>query len=274
MRCPSCGAEASGKFCSSCGEALSLESCPSCGVSVLPGSRFCTGCGTALAEGETPKKAPGSSVPGTGVPGTGASATGPGGQNLVWWVVGGLMVIVLFSLGYPALTSGPSAPGPAGAPPGMGGGAGTAGAVDLTTMSLEEQGRILFNRVMTSSSAGDTADVTFFLPKALVIYDQLDPPDPDGLYHFALLHQVGGDFEAALVTAERGLADVPDYLLLLAVVGESSAASGDLEGAREAYQHFLDAYETEMGLMRPGYEHHQAIFPVYRDAAEAFLNQG
>ena len=141
-------------------------------------------------------------------------------------------------------------------------------------MSLEEQGTILFNRVMASSSAGDTADVTFFLPKALVIYGQLDPTDPDGLYHFALLHQVGGDFEAALVTAQRGLADVPDYLLLLAVVGESSAASGDMEGARGAYQHFLDVYETEMGLMRPGYEHHQAIFPVYRDAAEAFLSQG
>ena len=141
-------------------------------------------------------------------------------------------------------------------------------------MSLEEQGTVLFNRVMASSAAGDSADVSFFLPKALTIYGQLDPSDPDGLYHFALLYQVGGDFESALSTAQRGLADVPDYLLLLAVVGESSAASGDMEGAREAYQHFLDVYETEMGLMRPGYEHHQAIFPVYREAAEAFLSQG
>jgi tetratricopeptide (TPR) repeat protein len=156
----------------------------------------------------------------------------------------------------------------------MGGGAGNAGLVDLTTMSLEEQGTILFNRVMASSSAGDTADVTFFLPKALIIYGQLDPSDQDGLYHFALLHQVGEDYEAALATARRGLADVPDYLLLLAVVGEASAASGDMEGAREAYQHFLDVYDTEMGLMRPGYEHHQTIFPVYREAAAAFLNQG
>lgn len=182
------------------------------------------------------------------------------------------MVILLFVLGYPALTGDPAAPGAP--PPGMGGGSGNAGPVDLTTMSLEEQGRILFNRVMTSSSAGDTADVAFFQPKALVIYRQLDPTDPDGLYHYALLHQVGGDYEAALATAQRGLADVPDYLLLLGVVGESSVASGDMEGAREAYQHFLDVYDTEMGLMRPGYEHHQPIFPIYRDAAAAFLNQG
>jgi tetratricopeptide (TPR) repeat protein len=166
----------------------------------------------------------------------------------------------------------------------MGEGSGNSGLVDLTTMSLEEQGTILFNRVMASSSAGDTADVAFFQPKALVIYGQLDPTDPDGLYHYALLHQVGGDYEAALATARRGLAEMPDYLLLLAVVGESSVAAGDMEGAREAYQHFLDVYDAEMGLidvfdadmglMRPGYEHHQAIFPVYRDAAEAFLNQG
>lgn len=276
MQCSSCGAEASGKFCSSCGEALSLESCPSCGGSVLPGTRFCTGCGNALDEGLKPIQASGSGRPGTGagVSQKDPAATGPGSQKLVWWAVAGIMVILLFSLGYPAVTGGPPAPGTGGAPPGMGGGSEPAGAVDLTTMSLEEQGTILFNRVMASSSAGDTADVSFFLPKALTIYAQLDPSDPDGLYHFALLHQVGEDFEAALVTARRGLVDVPDYLLLLAVVGESSVASGDMEGAREAYQHFLDVYETEMGLIRPGYEHHQAIFPVYREAAEAFLNRG
>lgn len=184
------------------------------------------------------------------------------------------MVVLLFVLGYPALTGNPGETGPNGTPPGMGGGSGNASAVDLSTMSLEEQGTILFNRVMASSSAGDTADVAFFQPKAIVVYGELNPTDPDGLYHYALLYQVGEDYEAALATAQRGLADVPDYLLLLAVVGESSAASGDMEGAREAYQHFLDVYETEMGLMRPGYEHHQAIFPVYRDAAEAFLSQG
>jgi tetratricopeptide (TPR) repeat protein len=184
------------------------------------------------------------------------------------------MMILLFFLGYPALTNTPPVSGAGDPPPGMGDGSGNATTVDLTTMSLEEQGTVLFNRVMASSAAGDTADVSFFLPKALTIYGQLDPSDPDGLYHFALLYQVGGDFETALATAQRGLAEVPDYLLLLAVVAESSAASGDREGARDAYQHFLDVYETEMGLMRPGYEHHQAIFPVYREAAEAFLSQG
>jgi tetratricopeptide (TPR) repeat protein len=141
-------------------------------------------------------------------------------------------------------------------------------------MSLEEQGTVLFNRVMRSNSAGDTADVTFFLPKALVIYEQLNPSDSDGLYHYALLHQVGGDHQAAIAKAQEGLAQVPDYLLLLAVAAEASAALGDESGARELYGHFLDVYDTEMGLMRPGYEHHQAIFPAYREAAQTFLNPG
>ncbi len=146
--------------------------------------------------------------------------------------------------------------------------------MDLTTMSLEEQATILFNRVMASNSAGDTADVEFFQPKALVILEQLNPTDPDGLYHYALIHEVGGDYEAALAKAQEGLAQVPDYLLLLAVAAEASASLGDEEGAREFYRHFLEVYDTEMQILRPGYEHHQPIFPVYKAQAEEFLNRG
>jgi tetratricopeptide (TPR) repeat protein len=141
-------------------------------------------------------------------------------------------------------------------------------------MPLEEQATILFNRVMASNSSGDTSDVAFFLPKALVIFEQLNPADPDGIFHFALLHQVAGDHEAALAKAREGLAQVPDYLLLLAAAAESSAALGDEDAARDLYRHFLEVYDQEMSLMRDGYEHHQRIFPAYRAEAEAFLNPG
>ena len=183
-------------------------------------------------------------------------------------------MVVLFALGYPVLTRSNGQGGVGAAPQGMGGAPGSAGAVDLTTLSLEEQGTILFNLVMTASSAGDTAEVSFSLWKALVIYGELNPTDPDGLYHYALLHQVGEDFQAALAKAQEGLAQVPDYLLLLAVAADASAKLGDDAGARGLYSHFLDVYETEMPLMRPGYEDHQAIFPVYRAAAQAYLNPG
>jgi len=262
MKCPSCGAAASGNFCASCGNPLNAKKCPSCGAAVPPGSRFCTGCGNTLSGGGGAKN-------------RGAQSSTPGGNtNLAWWVAGALMVVVLIALGYPVLTRGNGPAGGGAAPPGMGGATGGVGAVDLTTMSTKEMGDTLFNRVMRSSSVGDTAGVAFWLPKALIIYEQLAPTDPDGLYHYALLYQVGGDFEAALAKAEEGLAQIPDYLLLLAVAAEASVGLGDLAGARELYSHFLDVYDAEMGLLRPGYEHHQNIFTVYRDEAQAFLSSG
>jgi tetratricopeptide (TPR) repeat protein len=183
-------------------------------------------------------------------------------------------MVVLVALGIPVLTRGPAPVGGPQTPADMGGATGGGNVVDLTTMSLEDQGTLLFNRVMTSNSNGDTADVEFFLPKALVIYEQLNPADADGRYHYALLYQVGGDFEAALAKAREGLEEIPDYLLLLAVAGEASASLGDDTGAREYYSRFLEVYDAEMALMRPGYEHHQSIFPVYRDEARAYLGVG
>lgn len=183
-------------------------------------------------------------------------------------------MVVLVAVGYPVLTRKNSQPGGSGAPAGTGATTGGSGLVDLTTMSLEEQGTILFNRVMSSNGAGDTADVEFFLPKALIIYEQIAPTDPDGIYHYALLYQVGGDYEAALAKAGEGLAEVPDYLLLLAVAAESSANMGDSTTARDFYTRLLNAYDAEIEIMRPGYEHHMTILPAYRDEARAFLSSG
>jgi hypothetical protein len=224
-----------------------------------------------------------SSGKGDGLPGGPAGTRGEGqadqGGNatVAWWVAGALLVVVLIALGYPVLTRGSGPAGGAGGsttPPGMGGAPGNASGVDLTTMTLEEQGTILFNRVMSSSSSGDTADVEFFLPKALVIYEQLDPSDPDGLYHYALLHMVGEDFEAALEKVAEGLAQVPDYVLLLGVGAEAAAANGETATARELYTHLLDVYEAELRESRVGYDHHQPMFPAYRSAAERFLGRG
>jgi tetratricopeptide (TPR) repeat protein len=163
-------------------------------------------------------------------------------------------------------------PGGNAVPPGGMGGSGGAAPVDLSTMTLEEQGTVLFNRVMSSSSNGDVADVEFFLPKALFIYEQINPTDPDGLYHYALLSMVGEDYEAALERVREGLAQVPDYVLLLGVGAEAAVSLGDSTLARDYYTHLVDVYDDELRLSRPGYEHHQPMFPAYRAAAESFLN--
>ncbi len=202
---------------------------------------------------------------------------------MAWWVAGALLAVTLVALGYPVLTRGtgsgmggsgaPPGTGGSGAPPGMGGSGTDSGLVDLTAMTLEEQATILFNRVMSSNSAGDTADVEFFLPKALTIHEQLNPTDPDGLYHFALLHMVDEDYASALDKAREGLAEVPDYLLLLGVAAEASLGMGDDEAAREYYAHLLDVYDAEVGMSRIGYDHHQPMFPAYREEARAFLGR-
>lgn len=283
MKCPSCGAEASGKFCSACGGPLKVEKCSSCGASMPPGGKFCTNCGKSSSKagkGPGAGKGGGGGSKGRQGPATDQENSVPAGNStMAWWVAGALLVVTLVALGYPVLTRGSGGGvgggmGGAGAPPGMGGGGSSAGAVDLTTMSLEEQGTILFNRVMSSSSNGDIADVEFFQPKALVIYEQLNPLDLDGLYHYALIHMVGEDYEAALAKAQQGLADVPDYLLLLGVAAEASIGLGDTEGARGFYTHLLEVYDTELGMTRIGYDHHQPMFPAYREEAQAFLNQG
>jgi len=259
MKCSACGAEASGNFCASCGTPLGEKSCSSCGAKLQPGSRFCTACGTPL-----------SGDPGRG----GGGGTGGEGSKLAWWMAGVFLVLLLGALGYPILTRDDGMSQGGQVAPGMGGESGGAGLVDLTTMPLGEQATTLFNRVMASNSAGDTADVNFFLPKALVIHEQLNPTDPDGIYHFALLHQVGGDFEAALSKAQEGLADAPDYLLLLAVAAEASSNLGDAAQAAEYYQRFVAVYDREIALARLGYDHHQPILPVYREEALAYLNEG
>ncbi len=184
-------------------------------------------------------------------------------------------MVVLVAVGYPILSrNGGDGDGGGGVAPPAGMGGSGAGAVDLTTMSLEEQATVLFNRVMTSNSTGDTADVAFFLPKALIIHEEVSPTDPDGIYHYALLHMVGEEYEAALAKAQEGLAQVPDYLLLLAVSAEAKLALGDAAGAREIYGHLVEVYDSEIALMRPGYDHHSRILPAYLEEAQAFLRGG
>jgi len=198
------------------------------------------------------------------------------GKNVVWMAAGGLLLLIILAVGFPVLSRSSGGAGPSGVDmaPGMGGMPTGSGITDLTALPLEEQALILFNRVMMSNSAGNVSDVAFFLPKALVLHEQVSPTDPDGLYHHALLLMLAEDNEGALGKALQGLQEVEDYLLLLAVAGEASANLGDSAAARGFYAHFLEVYEVEMALMRFGYDHHQAILPIYREAAVAFLGGG
>lgn len=264
--CPRCGAGVSeGSFCSQCGASLTSRSCPQCGADAPPGDRFCTRCGGPLAEGAAGG-------------GAGMEEEGVGDGNLGWWVAGLLLVALILFLLVPVLQPdrGRQVGPPGGGMPAAGGAGqlGPAPNVDLTTMTPREAADRLFDRVMRAAEAGDSTEVAMFLSMAIDSYERARPLDADGLYHLSLLHQTGGDAEAALETAREGLEEHPDHLLLLGAAAESARELGDSATAREHYSHLLEVWDEERESGLEDYEVHSAILPRIRDDAETFLDGG
>ena len=94
-----------------------------------------------------------------------------------WWIAGiamfGLIVVVGWSMVRPGPppTPGGGPAAPAGAPA-----AGQA-PVDLSSMSPLDAANRLFNRVMTTLEAGDTAGALGFQPMAVQAYEMIEPLD-------------------------------------------------------------------------------------------------
>lgn len=128
---------------------------------------------------------------------------------------------------------------------------------DLSSMTPIEAADRLFQRVMTAVETGDETTVGQFLPMALQAYELARPLNADGTYHLATLQRAAVDFEGSLATAQEGLTEAPDHLLLLAAAGEASEGLGDMDAARLYWQHFLDAYESERVRQLAEYEAHE-----------------
>jgi tetratricopeptide (TPR) repeat protein len=235
MRCPSCGAEASGKYCANCGASLAKEKCRGCDRPLGPGIRFCPHCGEAV-----------------GVP----SRTG---ENVAWYVAGAAMLVLIIILALNLF--GDRTPEPLVAP-GMP--LGTPGPFEGT---MREQADRLFNRIMTQLAAGDSTQALFFVPMALEAYEAARPLDDDGLYHLAILYNAAGDPARGREVAGEILAGNPDHLLGLAAAGEAALLQGDSAAARSHYERFLQAYPTESVRPLPEYVDHAAILPQYRETA-------
>jgi len=173
IQCPSCGQSAAGKFCSHCGTSI-VSACPSCGTTVKPGSRACQECGTAL---------------------TAAVARAPwNAQTIVPWAALGIASLALaiallswFDRGGGAVQPAPvrfsqSSSAPLSAPGEL---------PDLASMSPREAADRLFNRVMTASENGDSAEALRFAPMALQAYNDLGTLDNDARYHARKPYQRG-----------------------------------------------------------------------------------
>ncbi len=244
MRCPNCQTESNGRFCPNCGTTLESAGCPACGAPLTAGARFCTRCGKAVRGGG----GSGSTVP------------------LAWVVAGAAVIIAAVAILMPRNGGGtPAGAAPMSAAPFAGetGGA----AADPLSGTPREQADRLFNRIMTEKSNGNTDQAVFFTPMALQAYQMAEPLDIDGLYHVSLIKAVAGDFMGAEETARQILDAVPTHLLGLAALAEAALGAGDTATAKDAYNKFLDNYDTERVKTLQEYQDHAPILETYEQDA-------
>jgi hypothetical protein len=240
------------------------------------GGRFCNKCGAKLAAGtaycnQCGAKAPGGGRVPTGSPSRGAAlAETFGGGNAPWWIAGvamfGLILVVGWSMVRP---QGPAAPG------GMSGGGvdpNRPGTTDISQMSPRDAADRLFDRVMRTISAGDTAGALGFQPMAVQAYELVGDLDLDGMFHLALLQQLT-DPAATLATAKRMLEAEPDHILGLGMAGEAAVAMGEQATAREYFEHLLRVYDTQFARNLVEYDAHRNLMTQFKAAAEAFVGR-
>jgi hypothetical protein len=263
IACPSCGTAAQGRFCPSCGASLLPRACPRCATAVRATAKFCHRCGASVT-GEP-------DVPG---PMVGATNRTP------WLVLGILLIAVISAITWtginknnppaaPIMPNAGNADGSAGAPfaggGGAGQGAGGAGNVDIASMSPEERFNRLFDRVMRSMAAGDTAAAKQFAPMAVMAYGMLPQHNADLRLHVALVQLAEGNVPAARAVADTILAQSPDHLFGYIVRAEAARAAGDAAGERQAKADFSAKVAAETARAdRPEYAEHQALIDEYR----------
>jgi hypothetical protein len=260
VACPACGAAATGRFCLQCGASLMPRACPRCATALRATAKFCHRCGASVA-GEP-------DVPG---PMVGATNRTP------WLVLGLLLIATISAITYtginknnppatPLMPNAGNADGGAGAPFASGGGAGAGGAanVDIANMSPEERFNRLFDRVMRSMAAGDTAAAKQFAPMAVMAYGMLPQPNADLRLHVALVQLAAGNVPAARALADTILAQNPDHLFGYIVSAEAARTAGDAAGEQQAKAGFKAKVAAEMARAdRPEYGEHRALIDEY-----------
>jgi tetratricopeptide (TPR) repeat protein len=138
-------------------------------------------------------------------------------------------------------------------------------------MTPREAADRLFDRVMRTAAAGDTATAVGFVPMAVSAYEQARPLDADGLFHLASVQRVAGDHAAALAAAQEALEGDPDHLLALHAAGQAAADLGDTAAALGYYRHVLDVWDVEMASGLFDYEAHTSLMDEVRSTAQAFV---
>lgn len=262
--CPKCGKQGSGNFCQHCGTPMGQRKCAKCQAKLSASAKFCNQCG-APAPGGGGAPAPGRRE---------VAAAAIGGGNAPWWIAGVAMFGVILVVGWNMVSpAGPAAPAggmPAGAAGNPAVGQST---LDLSSMSPREAADRLFDRVMRTVSAGDTAGALAFQPMAVQAYQVAEPLDLDGLFHQALLEMLA-DPSAALATAQRILAVEPNHILGLGLAAEASVKMGEDGQATEYYRQLRDNFPTESARGLLEYDGHRNLLLEMQVTAQNYLNGG
>lgn len=247
MKCPNCGASATGKFCSSCGGRLGAASCTACGAAQTAGARFCHACGAAA--------------------GAGPAVTAP--ANQVPWIVAGVAVVALLAVLAVVLlkpwAASPEAAATAPARPGP---------VDLTQISPRDAADRLFNRVMDANERGVNDTATFFAPMALNAYAMLGGLDADARYHVGLLSLVTADHATVLAQADSLAQSVPGHLYASVLRAEVARAQNDQAALRRAEAAFMEHYDAEIAAQRSEYADHPGLLDRFRQEVVAARERG
>lgn len=253
MKCPNCGSEASGAFCAECGAPVKGAKCKQCNAALAPGANFCTNCGAAVH----------------------ARAARTGSSNAAWYVVGAALVLLIGVLLWPTISGrgrGNDDEGKVPLSQVQGAGSVDAAASPAAEGPLagtpREQADRLFNRIMTERENGDTARAKFFLPMGIQAYQMAGDLDADGLYHLSLLQAFGGEYKAALQTAEQILAKDPNHLLGLSAAAAAARGTGDAVATRQYARRFLAAFDTESKADKEEYRDHARMLPELKAEAQ------
>jgi hypothetical protein len=137
-------------------------------------------------------------------------------------------------------------------------------------MSPTDAANRLFDRVMSTIEAGDTAAALGFQPMAVQAHQALEPLDMDGLFHLAMLEMLV-DPSAALVTAQRMLEVDADHVLGLGMAAQASIGLGEEDQAAVHYQRLLDVFDGQFARPLPEYQGHQNSLNQMQREAQAFL---
>jgi len=255
QKCPSCGAETSGKFCSECGAPLAPSACRSCGAKLSARAKFCPECGTPVAGAARGARS--------------AAGGTPRSDRMAWYVAGvcvlALLVVVVIVVakksGAPPAGAAATA---AGAPP-----TGERATTDLSAMTPREAADRLYNRIMTANEAGDTAQVNFFAPMALQAYANLGGDlDADARLHLGLVQLAIGATVAAAAEGDTILQKAPNHLFGWLLKARAAEAQGDAARAKRAYESFMKNYDAEMAKKRPEYQEHAQMLQDTRNRAQ------